>query len=1234
MRNKKDKRSSKKIRPALLTGLVALAIIAETDPLMVFSDNAMDLYAAEEYVYSELVSGRDSRFEDGVPEDEYVKVSIGTKEEFIEFAKNCMLDSWSRDKYFTLENDINLSGCTDISVPSFAGVFDGNGHTIGGISVRQNGSECGLFRYVQNGATIKDLTVSGSVDASGSAKNIGMIAGANYGEINGCKTSGRVTGEENVGGIAGFNAKEGKITVCLSSCLVIGTHSGGGIAGFNEGIVQGSANEGDVNTSVSDVSIDLKELSVEDIAKIGSTAALSAFTDIGGIAGVNTGELKNCVNRGTIGYEHVGYNIGGIAGRSSQGYIDQCSNYGKILGRKDVGGITGQMEPFLQIEYMVDGISQLNLETNRLFDMIDSAIDDLDALDSEASGMLRGLSGKLKEVNHVSLNLPQVDIRGQISEAKQDAKDKVSETAARLTDGEPENPVDIALDAKEDVQETKDRITGEVQTRIDDTRAQIENTENTMNILQENFTAIAEYAGKLSDLLSRGNYVLSADFREISAQARKVRNIANGMSNNISSYEGVTITDASSEEEEEDEEGTPEEDSSKEDSSKEDSSKEDSSKEDNHQDDDSEEEDELSGNYGRLVDSANYGCVNADSGVGGIVGRISTEYDFDPEDDISLTGDQSLYMNATAKAIVRECKNYGEIISKKDYVGGIAGFAKYGSLKGNVSVGDVSSESGILAGGIAGESDSEITGCFACGNISAKSYVGGIAGKGFNLSGCVAYASIIHTEEKAGDIAGEIGENGVLSGNYYVISDLGGIDGIAYEQGAAPLEYSDFKNLPGLPEEFTDFKIIFINDGEELATVYAHYGDSIAAEDIPPVPEKEGCYGVWDTNKLDSITRSMVINPLYEKYNGSLVSSEMTSFGEVEKPILLVIGDFLPGAELELNVNENEYDFSVKYPENALLARKMGLQIHDEKVTVRLACTDPDNTVVEIFDGAEWKKTETQKFGKYVSFDMDHPGKFRAEVVKDRKPVIIIATITLIIIAFTVTGIIVKGIKKMKEKKAMNENPKAVIFDLDGTLIDTERYYRKVWPAAAAHFGYEMSDEQVLQLRSLGRPFAPAKLKEWFGEEFNYDVVRTYRKRLFEECVSKEGIKLKPGVKELLAFLKGKGITIAIATATDVERTVRYLKAAGIYDYFDKICSAADVKEGKPAPYVYEEAVKQLGLKPVECFAVEDAPNGIKSAYEAGCRVIFIPDQTADEPEAEKFCFAKVKTAEEIIRLL
>ena len=210
----------------------------------------------------------------------------------------------------------------------------------------------------------------------------------------------------------------------------------------------------------------------------------------------------------------------------------------------------------------------------------------------------------------------------------------------------------------------------------------------------------------------------------------------------------------------------------------------------------------------------------------------------------------------------------------------------------------------------------------------------------------------------------------------------------------------------------------------------------------------------------------------------------------------------------------------------------------------------------------------------------------------------------------------------------------AFIFDLDGTLIDTEKLYRKYWPMALRDYGYELSDERALMLRSLGRPFAPAQFKEWYGDDFDYNLVRQRRKEYVEGHIEKYGIELRPGVKEILEYLRDKNITVAIATATDLERTTRYLEMTGISEFFTDIICATMVKCGKPAPDIYKYACEKLNKKPSECFAVEDAPNGVKSAYDAGLKVIFIPDQAPSDDSFKSMIFAEFDNISKIKSLI
>ncbi len=211
---------------------------------------------------------------------------------------------------------------------------------------------------------------------------------------------------------------------------------------------------------------------------------------------------------------------------------------------------------------------------------------------------------------------------------------------------------------------------------------------------------------------------------------------------------------------------------------------------------------------------------------------------------------------------------------------------------------------------------------------------------------------------------------------------------------------------------------------------------------------------------------------------------------------------------------------------------------------------------------------------------------------------------------------------------------KYVIFDLDGTLIDTEKHFRVFWRKAAEVNGYTMSDEQALALRSLGRPFAPALLKEWFGEDFDYYALREARRVMMEAYLEEVGIEVKPGAVEALKWLQDNGYVVALATATPADRATEHLKEVGLYPYFTKIVSAVQVERGKPAPDVYLYAAKELGADPAECLAVEDSPNGVLSASAAGMKVVMVPDQTQPDEELKKKLYACIETLGELQGLL
>lgn len=211
---------------------------------------------------------------------------------------------------------------------------------------------------------------------------------------------------------------------------------------------------------------------------------------------------------------------------------------------------------------------------------------------------------------------------------------------------------------------------------------------------------------------------------------------------------------------------------------------------------------------------------------------------------------------------------------------------------------------------------------------------------------------------------------------------------------------------------------------------------------------------------------------------------------------------------------------------------------------------------------------------------------------------------------------------------------RAVIFDMDGVLIDTEKHYNAAWCEAARGAGFDFTREHALMLRSLDANQAAELMKGIFGDSFDYFAIREVRRGLVAERLAQYGLEKKPGIDEILAFLRKKHIKAAVATATPLERTLEYLEEIDVKDKFDQIVSAKQVAHGKPAPDVYLYACAQIGEKPQDCVAVEDSPNGVRSAYAAGCRPVMVPDLTPPDEEIRSMLYGVAETLADVKEFL
>ena len=199
----------------------------------------------------------------------------------------------------------------------------------------------------------------------------------------------------------------------------------------------------------------------------------------------------------------------------------------------------------------------------------------------------------------------------------------------------------------------------------------------------------------------------------------------------------------------------------------------------------------------------------------------------------------------------------------------------------------------------------------------------------------------------------------------------------------------------------------------------------------------------------------------------------------------------------------------------------------------------------------------------------------------------------------------------------MNNKYKAIIFDMDGTLFDTEQISKIAWYEIGKKFNYPVSDEFILSLIGKTRESAQPQYRKYMPEHFDEDAAYAYRHEVMLKFKEEHGPLPKCDLKALFEAIKAKGYRIALCTGASRSSVDFNLNYVGCLDYFEVITDVSMVKKGKPAPDVYLHTAKLLNLDPKDCLVIEDNKNGILSGYDANMDVIMVIDMIAPDDECK-----------------
>ncbi|MDL2293409.1 HAD family phosphatase [Ruminococcaceae bacterium OttesenSCG-928-D13] len=202
----------------------------------------------------------------------------------------------------------------------------------------------------------------------------------------------------------------------------------------------------------------------------------------------------------------------------------------------------------------------------------------------------------------------------------------------------------------------------------------------------------------------------------------------------------------------------------------------------------------------------------------------------------------------------------------------------------------------------------------------------------------------------------------------------------------------------------------------------------------------------------------------------------------------------------------------------------------------------------------------------------------------------------------------------------MNNTFAAIMFDMDGTLFDTERLGMEISIAVLKDMGIEMTEAYYAELLAGTDEEFVHKMRDMYGDAFDLQAFLKESYTKMDALLALSPLPEKPGLRVLLDYLIANDYKLAIVTATRKSRTLDYLEKAGIREYFSGIICGDMISRGKPFPDIYLKAAELLDVAPQDCLAVEDTLKGVRSAKAAGYTTVLIPDLAVSSEEEQQRC--------------